>query len=126
MMCATVLKPGKTGAHGWVYRLSEDGFNWMRHHYEVTLRWALRHHRLMLLVFVMTVATTVYLFIIIPKGFFPEQDTGRISGTIQADQDISFQSMLAKLKQAAAIVGSDPEVQYVGGFTGGAEGAGRR
>jgi multidrug efflux pump len=124
MMCATVLKPGKTGAHGLIYRMSEDGFNWMRRHYESSLRVALRHSRLMLLVFVITVATNVYLFIIIPKGFFPEQDTGRISGTIQADQDISFQSMFSKLRQVADIVRSDPEVQYVGGFTGGGGGGG--
>jgi multidrug efflux pump len=124
MMCATVLNSGKTGTHGRIYRMSEDGFNWMRHTYEVTLRWALRHHRVMLLLFVTTVATNFYLFVIIPKGFFPEQDTGRIGATIQADQDISFQSMSAKLRQVCDIVRSDPEVHYVGGFTGGGGGGG--
>ena len=124
MMCAAVLKPGKTAAHGHIYRLSEDGFNWMRHRYEVTLRWALRHYWVMLLVIVITVATNVYLFVIIPKGFFPEQDTGRISGTVQADQDISFQSMRTKLTQILGIIKSDPEIEYAGGYTGGGAGGG--
>ena len=72
----------------------------------------------------MTVATNVYLFVIIPKGFFPDQDTGRISGTVQADQDISFQSMRTKLTQILGIIKSDPEVVYAGGYTGGGAGGG--
>ena len=124
MMCATLLRPTKNVGRGPLYRGSEDAFNWMRRQYEKSLGVALRHSRLMLVVIALTVATNVCLFIVIPKGFFPEQDTGRISGTIQADQDISFQSMNAKLIQVCDIVRSDPEVQYVGGFTGGGGGGG--
>jgi hydrophobe/amphiphile efflux-1 (HAE1) family protein len=124
MMCAHLLKPGKNATHGHIYRLSENVFNWMHRHYALTLRWALRHSRLMLLFVAVTVATNVYLFTIIPKGFFPEQDTGRIQGSIQADQNVSFQSMRTKLGQILGIIKSDPDVEYVGGFTGGQGGGG--
>jgi len=124
MMCATLLHGTKNSGHGPLYRRSEDAFKWMLRHYERGLRFALRHSRLMLAVIALTVATNVGLFVVIPKGFFPEQDTGRISATIQADQDISFQAMSGKLRQVCDIVQSDPEVRYVGGFTGGGGGGG--
>ena len=108
MMCARLLRPGKGREHGHIYRFSENTFDGMRHYYDITLRWALRHPRLMLLIVVVTVATNVYVFSVIPKGFFPEQDTGRISGTIQADQDVSFQSMKGKLTQILGIIGERP------------------
>jgi multidrug efflux pump len=124
MMCATVLRGGKNGPHGRAYRISDDGFNWLRHKYEVSLRWALGHAGLMLVVMGLTVATSVFLFVVLPKGFFPEQDIGRISGTMQADQDISYQSMIGKLTQALGIIGGDPEVDMVGGYTGSGGGGG--
>ena len=124
MMCARLLRPGKGREHGHIYRLSENAFDGMRHYYDITLRWALRHPRLMLFIVIVTVATNVYLLIVIPKGFFPEQDTGRISGAIQADQDVSFQSMKGKLTQVLGIIKSDPDVQFIGGFTGGSGGGG--
>jgi multidrug efflux pump len=124
MMCARLLKPGKGREHGHIYKVSENAFDAMKRYYEVTLRWALRHSRLMLFIVLVTVATTVYLFIVIPKGFFPEQDTGRIGATIIADQDVSFQSMQKKLTRILAIVSSDPDVEFVGGFTGGGGGGG--
>jgi multidrug efflux pump len=124
MMCARLLRPGKGKAHGHIYRLSENAFDGMRRYYDITLRWALRHPRLMLLIVIVTVATNLYLFAVIPKGFFPEQDTGRISGTIQADQDVSFQSMRGKLTQILDIIQGDPDVQFIGGFTGGSGGGG--
>ncbi|MGD0662693.1 MAG: efflux RND transporter permease subunit [Syntrophorhabdales bacterium] len=124
MMCARLLRPGKGREHGHIYRFSENTFDGMRHYYDITLRWALRHPRLMLLIVVVTVATNVYVFSVIPKGFFPEQDTGRISGTIQADQDVSFQSMKGKLTRILGIIQSDPDVQFIGGFTGGSGGGG--
>jgi multidrug efflux pump len=119
MMCATLLKPEKPHAHGIFYRISENSFNWLHHGYERSLGWALRHHRFMLVVILCTVAINIYLFILIPKGFFPEQDTGRISGSIQAAQDISFQAMKGKLLQVVDIVREDPDVDFVTGFTGG-------
>jgi hydrophobe/amphiphile efflux-1 (HAE1) family protein len=124
MMCARILRPGKGRAHGHIYALSENAFDGMRRCYDTTLRWALRHPKLMLLTVLVTVATTVYLFAVIPKGFFPEQDTGRIGATIIADQDISFQSMKEKVTRIIGIVSKDPDVEYVGGFTGGSGGGG--
>ncbi len=122
MMCATILKPEKTDAHGPVYRASERVFNWMHGTYDTTLRWALRHPGFMLSLTLAAVVVNVGLFIAIPKGFFPEQDTGRISGTIQAEQDISFQAMKGKFTQVVDIIRSDPEVEYVAAFTGGGGG----
>jgi hydrophobe/amphiphile efflux-1 (HAE1) family protein len=122
MMCATLLKPEKTDAHGYLYRASERIFNGMRQRYDVTLRWALRHSRFMLILTLVTVLVNVGLFIVIPKGFFPEQDTGRLSATIQAEQDISFQGMKDKFTEVVDIIRSDPEVDYVAAFTGGGGG----
>ena len=119
MMCAVFLRPGKTGAHGRLYAASEGAFNWMHHRYEITLRWALSHSRLMLLILLVTVVTNGVLFYLVPKGFFPEQDTGRIAGTIQAEQDISFQAMRNKLAQILGIIQSDPDVVFTSGYTGG-------
>ncbi len=124
MMCATVLRPEKQGAHNILFRASEQSFNWLHGHYEKSLRWALRHSRFMLVVIALTIMTNVLLFIRVPKGFFPEQDTGRIAGGVQATQDISFQAMEDKLLQIVNIVKSDPEVDYVIGFTGGGGGGG--
>ncbi len=118
MMCATLLK-GSTKRHGAVYRWSEGIFNWMRDKYDVTLGWALRHPRTIMVIVALTVATNVVLYAVIPKGFFPEQDTGRIGATIIAEQDISFQAMKEKLATIVNIVGRDPEVEYVSGYTGG-------
>jgi hydrophobe/amphiphile efflux-1 (HAE1) family protein len=124
MMCATILKPELPREHGFLYRLSERSFTFLHEHYETTLRWALRHQRIMLTVTLVTVVVNVYLFYLVPKGFFPEQDTGRISGSIQAAQDTSFQSMSEKLSKIVAIIKTDPDVEYVTGFTGGGGGGG--
>jgi multidrug efflux pump len=119
MMCAALLRTGDGRGHGRVYRASEAAFNWMRDRYDVSLRWSLRHPVLMLLLMALTVATNVLLYAVVPRGFFPEQDTGRIGGSIQADQDVSFQSMKLKLERVMAIIKRDPEVSYAAGFTGG-------
>jgi multidrug efflux pump len=124
MMCATLLKPERTDVHGSLYRASERIFNWMRRRYDTTLRWALRHPRFMLTLTLVIVGVNICLFIIVPKGFFPEQDTGRLNGTIQAEQDISFQAMGEKLTEVVDIVRSDHEVDYVAGFIGGGGGGG--
>ena len=122
MMCATLLRPEKDRAHGLFYKVSEKTFNWMHLKYEVSLSWALRHSRFMLMLMLTTIAVSVILFVIVPKGFFPEQDIGRLTGGIQADQSISFQEMEKKLIQIVDIVKKDPEVDYVLGFTGGSGG----
>ena len=119
MMCARVLKPERGAAHGWWYRISERAFEGMRGGYAASLAWVLRHPRSMLAVTLATMAVSVYLYVIVPKGFFPQQDTGRLFGTIQAAQDISFQAMRQKLIEVAEIIKSDPAVATVTGFSGG-------
>jgi hydrophobe/amphiphile efflux-1 (HAE1) family protein len=119
MMCATLLKPEKKRNHGMLYRASEKMFTWMHATYAATLRWAIRHARIMLMLMLLMVVINIGLFALVPKGFFPEQDTGRIAGAIQAAQDISFQAMQEKLAQIVDIIKKDPDVDYVTGFTGG-------
>ena len=118
MMCATLLKPNKTRGHGRLYRASEWIFNAMRSRYGLTLHWALRHSWLMLILVMVTIGINGYLFYKIPKGFFPEQDTGRLQGNIQAEQDISFQAMRGKLAEVVDIIRGDPDVEAVSAFTG--------
>jgi multidrug efflux pump len=117
MMCATLLA-SESSEHGRLYRASERAFEAMRRGYETSLAWVLRHPRGVLAVTLLTVALNGYLFWVIPKGFFPQQDTGRLQGAIQAAQDISFQAMQAKLTEIVDIVGHDPAVANVVGFTG--------
>jgi len=119
MMCATLLKKEEPKAHNWMYRWIERFFEWMRHGYEKNLRWALRHPRFMVLLVLLTLCINIALFMYIPRGFFPEQDTGRVIGSIQASQDISFQAMRDKLSKVLQVIRTDPDVAYVTGFTGG-------
>jgi hydrophobe/amphiphile efflux-1 (HAE1) family protein len=119
MMCATLLKPEVPREHGFLFRLSERSFNFLHARYETTLRWALKHSLFTLFLMVLTVVLNIYLFGHLPMGFFPEQDTGRIVGNIQAAQDTSYQSMSEKLAKLVAIIKQDPDVEYVIGFTGG-------
>lgn len=119
MMCALLLKRKSTEQRGWMYRVSERGFDWILYWYEVTLGWVLRHPLFMLLVTFATVGLTVHLYIIVPKGFFPQQDTGRLIGQLTADQDTSFQMMGRLLMQFARTVGEDEDVDGVTAFTGG-------
>ncbi|MCW5797355.1 MAG: multidrug efflux RND transporter permease subunit [Nitrospira sp.] len=124
MLCARVLKSDSAPKHGWWYRMSERGFGIMLRGYARSLTWVLRHPRTMLVVTLGTMALTVYLYILVPKGFFPQQDTGRLFGNIQAAQDISFQAMRAKLTEVVEIIKSDPAVASITGFTGGGGHAG--
>jgi multidrug efflux pump len=119
MMCATILGAETQSEHGWLYRVSERAFEWMRRRYETSLAWVLRHQPGILALTILTVAVNAYLFWVVPKGFFPQHDTGRLQGAIQAAQDISFQAMQAKLTDIIEIVGRDPAVANVVGFTGG-------
>ena len=119
MMCATLLKSEKDRVHGRIYRAIEWIFEWMRGNYEANLRRALRHPFLMVILTVLMLVMNGVLFWNIPKGFFPEQDNGRIGGSIQASQDISFQAMSEKLTKVVDIIKKDPDVDNVVGFTGG-------
>jgi multidrug efflux pump len=123
MMCAKFLKPQQGVAHGRLFRASQRGFEWLLRGYEVSLSWVLRHARLTVLAAAITVCVNVYLYVIVPKGFFPEQDTGRLMGAVQADQDTSFQAMRHKLEQFVSIVTADPAVDTVVAFTGGNQGS---
>ena len=119
MMCAKFLKSEQDRSHGRFYRAGERAFHWIHGRYERTLSWVLLHPQLTLLVTVLTIALNVYLYVIVPKGFFPQEDTGRITGTIQGAQDISFPAMREKLGEFIDIVMADPAVDTVVGFTGG-------
>ncbi|MHB1678026.1 MAG: multidrug efflux RND transporter permease subunit [Sulfuriferula sp.] len=125
MMCGWLLRPANTVAQGWFYRWSERFFAALLKRYRVSLDWALRHSRLMLAILLATISLNVYLYKIVPKGFFPQQDTGKLIGGIKADQSISFQAMRAKLVTLVNIVDKDPAVAEVVGFTSGANNAGR-
>ncbi len=119
MMCSRILKPRGHRPPGWLSsRLERVGALVLRG-YRASLAWSLDHGPLVMLVLLATIALNVYLYVIIPKGFFPQQDTGRLIGGIQADQSISFQAMRGKLTSFMAIVGADPAVANVVGFTGG-------
>jgi len=122
MMCATLLRQGKGETHGAAFQASERVFLWMHHTYEGTLGWGLRHPRFMLSLTVLTLVVSIGLFYYIPKGFFPEQDIGRLTGSIQAAQDISFQAMKKKLSEVSDIIRKDPDVTDVVVFTGGGGG----
>jgi multidrug efflux pump len=123
MMCARLLKPEQSGSHGWWYRVSERRFEGMRAGYATSLAWVLRHPRSMLAVTLATMGLSIYLYVIVPKGFFPQQDTGRLSGNIQASQDMSFQAIRQKLAEVVEIIQNDPAVDTVMGFAGGGGGA---
>ncbi len=119
MMSAKFLRPQRKGGHNWIYRVCEYVFDTVHRAYAKSLAAVLRHPQLTLVITLVTVAINVYLYIIVPKGFFPQQDTGRIGGAIVADQDISFAAMREKMHDFLRIVQADPAMADVQGFTGG-------
>jgi multidrug efflux pump len=121
MMCARFLRHDE-GKHGWIYNLAENAFNRLVRGYDLGLRWVLRHQFITLMLLFATIVTNVMLFRAIPKGFFPQQDTGRINGLIQGDQDISFKAITEKMTAFSKIVQADPAVDTVSAFTGGGNG----
>jgi len=120
MMCSRMLTANHR--HGRIYQATEKIFERIHKGYEVSLAWVLRNSLLVLFIAIGTLALNVYLFLIVPKGFFPQQDTGRMQGTIQGDQDISFQEMTVRIKQMAAIIAEDPDVEGAIMFSGGGGG----
>jgi multidrug efflux pump len=120
MMCAKLLRPESSEKHGGFYRLSEKFFTWMVRTYERTLTVILRHPAVTMLVLLITIGVNIYLFIIIPKGFFPLQDNGTIFGGLQGAQDISYQAMQQDIKTFVDMIKQDPAVANVMAFTGGA------
>jgi multidrug efflux pump len=124
MMCAMLLKSKSEQKRGRLYMATERIFEWILYWYEITLLRVLRHQFITLLVTLSTIGFTIYLYIIVPKGFFPQQDTGRLTGNLIGDQDISFQSMSKLLQRFVAVVSEDPAVSSVTAFMGGGGGGG--
>ena len=122
MLCAVLLRPhppGRAAAAGRLARLTEGAFAAVLAFYRRSLGAVLRHPAVTLGVLLATVVLNVWLYVVVPKGFFPQQDTGRLMGTLVGDQTISFQAMRGKMVQFMTIVRADPAVENVAGFTGG-------
>jgi multidrug efflux pump len=119
MMCALFLRPRRTEAprRRSIFERALAG-------YERSLTWALGHGPFIMLIFFSAIGLNGFLFYVIPKGFFPQEDTGRLVGALQADQSVSFQTMKQKLQQMMAIVQQDPAVEHVVGYTGAGSGGG--
>jgi len=124
MMCAYLLKSKHEQKRGRLFLASERVFDWFLAWYERSLGWVLRHQRVILAVTLSTVGLTCWLYVKVPKGFFPQQDAGRMSGNLTADQDTSFQQMTRLLKQFTAVVAEDPAVLSLSAYTGGGGGGG--
>jgi hydrophobe/amphiphile efflux-1 (HAE1) family protein len=124
MMCSRYLTDTKHARHGWLYLKSEAFFDWLLAAYDRGLKWTLRHQPLMMLVLFATIGATVYYYVTMPKGFFPQADTGYVQGISEARQDISFAAMLEHQKALSEIIGKDPDVADVAfcvGVTGGSQ-----
>jgi multidrug efflux pump len=119
MMCAVLLRSREGERHGRLYQASERVFDRILRGYDRSLSWVLRHQPLVLFITLATMAASVWLYIIVPKGFFPQQDTGRLNGSIVADQSSSFQAMQQRMTRLVSIVQRDPAVVSVTSFTGG-------
>jgi multidrug efflux pump len=113
MLSAKFLQPHSANKHGRIYMLGERFFDWMIGEYTLGLRWVLRHQGLVMLITIGTFALNIYLFILVPKGFFPQQDTGRLGGRILGQQDVSFDTMKAKAIEMTDLVKQDPGVLNV-------------
>lgn len=122
MMCSRLLKHQRPEDHGRLYRASESVFTRILSFYEYSLTWVLRHSAFTMVVLLITIGLNVFLFVVVPKGFFPQQDTGRMAGGIQGDQDASFQAMEQKMVRFVNIIKADPAVATVMAFTGGGAG----
>ena len=120
MMCSRLLKHQREEDHNKIFRASERAFNRVLGGYERSLHWVLKHSGLTLTVLLITISLNVYLFYVVPWGFFPQQDNGTVFGGIQGAQDISFQAMQSITQQFVNIIKSDPAAQNVMAFTGGA------
>jgi len=118
-MCAQLLKPLQEEKHGRIFGFSQSIFDGVLKIYSVSLRWVLRHQFAVLLITIATACLSIYLFQEVPKGFFPQQDTGRIGGSVQAAQDISFDAMSRKMRRYVDIGMKDPNVDAMIGFCGG-------
>jgi multidrug efflux pump len=124
MLSAKFLQPHDASRHGRVYQFGERMFNKLRDEYIRGLRWVLRHTVITGLVWLATLTLTVALYFIVPKGFFPQEDIGRLSGQVRGQQDVSFTEMKRKVDNLSGIVQKDPSVDTVISFIGGGPGGG--
>jgi hydrophobic/amphiphilic exporter-1 (mainly G- bacteria), HAE1 family len=118
LLCSRVLTPWEHNEHGRLYRMSEAFFDAWKNGYDRSLQWVLRHRRLTMLVFLLIIVATGWMFATMPKGFLPSDDTGQLFAFTEAAEDISFDAMVAKQRQAAAIVRANPNVASVMSFIG--------
>src|SRR5258708_14773346 len=118
MMCAKLLRLHKKEQEGWFYRKSEDAFNSVISLYGCTLQFLLRYRTTTLLVTDATLVGTILLYIYVPKGFFPVQDTGIILGVSEGPQNISFAAMARKQQELASVILKDPAVESISSFIG--------
>ncbi|MGA7380429.1 MAG: efflux RND transporter permease subunit [Terriglobales bacterium] len=118
-MCAQFLKPLGEEKHGHAYQASQKVFDGILNAYGVSLGWVLRHQFTVLMITIATACLSIFMYVDVPKGFFPQQDTGRIQGSIQAAQDISFDAMSRKMRRYVQIAMADPNVEHMIGFCGG-------
>jgi multidrug efflux pump len=119
MMCAYLLKDERTGRHGRIYAATEKAFDWVLSLYRGSLGWVLKHSILTLFVLFLTLALNVVLIEKIPKGFFPTEDTGSITGSVRGPEDASFPAMNDSIQQIGGVIRNDPAVANVISFTGG-------
>jgi hydrophobe/amphiphile efflux-1 (HAE1) family protein len=118
MMCARLLKSEEGEEHGRFYKITEAGFEWMLSLYETGLKWVMKHQFFTLMVAVTTLVATIFLYIVVPKGLLPQQDTGLILGVTDSAQSISFKAMVDRQRAIAEIVSKDPDVRHVSSFVG--------
>jgi len=124
MLSAKFLESYDARKHGRVYAWGERAFVWLREEYARGLRWVLRHQKTVLAVTIATFFFNIYLYVIVPKGFFPQQDVGRLSGQVRGQQDVSFTEMKRKMVALSGIVQRDPAVSQVMAFVGSGPGGG--
>jgi multidrug efflux pump len=119
MMCAYLLKNERAEKHGRIYMATEEVFDWVLSGYRSSLHWVLDHPTFTLVVLFVTIALNVVLIVKIPKGFFPTEDTGAITGSVRGPQDSSFPAMNDSIQQIGGVIKNDPAVENVIAFTGG-------
>jgi multidrug efflux pump len=118
MMCAKLLRSESHGSRGALYRLSERGFEWVIDRYAATLRWVLRRQPATLIVTIVTLVLTIGLYVFVPKGFFPVQDTGVILGVSEAPEAVSFAAMAERQQALGRVILKDPDVASLSSFIG--------
>src|SRR5262245_56644367 len=119
MMCSLFLRDEKNRRHGRLYTMVEHVFNAVLASYERGLDFVLRHRFATLIVFCLTVVASGYLYVVVPKGFFPQQDTGSNTGLIEASQDVSFSEMMRLQQQVTDVITKDPDIESWGAALGG-------